>query len=99
VTPASIQIDAGMAGVRFDPGVEAAVYFCCTEALRGFDGPAAVHLAANDGVLTFTIDGAASLNGRLEGLRDRVEALGGGLTVDKDSVIGRVPIRQPAAVA
>jgi signal transduction histidine kinase len=93
-SPASIQVDAGMAGARFDPGVEAAVYFCCTEGLRGFEEPAAVHLAANDGVLTFTIDGAAALNGRLEGLRDRVEALGGALEEDTPGrVRGRVPAR------
>jgi signal transduction histidine kinase len=71
-----------LATTRFDAGVEAAVYFCCTEALRGLDGPATVHLRASDDVLTFTIDGVAAPNGRLESLRDRVEALGGSLDED-----------------
>jgi signal transduction histidine kinase len=79
---ASIEAPAELAGTRFDAAVEAAVYFCCTEALRTVDGPAAVRLAASDGVLTFTIEGVVALNGRLHGLRDRVEALGGSLTAE-----------------
>jgi signal transduction histidine kinase len=97
--PASIDISDDLAATRFDPGVEAAVYFCCTEALRAVNGPAAVHLKASEGVLTFTIDGAAALNGRLEGLRDRVEALGGSLEEDGPGLLrGRVPTRPMVAV-
>jgi signal transduction histidine kinase len=95
----SIDVPAELAGVRFDPGVEAAVYFCCIEALRTVGGPAAVHLSASDGVLSFAIEGAAALDGRLEGLRDRVEALGGSLKEDSPGrVHGRVPARALAAV-
>ena len=32
--PLSIEVSADLVDARFDPGVEAAVYFCCTEALR-----------------------------------------------------------------
>ena len=89
----SIDVPAELAALRFDPGVEAAVYFCCIEVLRTVEGPAAVHLTARNGMLTFAIDGAA-LNGRLEALRDRVEALGGSLEEDKPGhVSGRVPAR------
>jgi signal transduction histidine kinase len=89
----SIEVPPDLVDARFDPGVEAAVYFCCTEALRGADGPASVRLLANNGALTFTIDGVAGLNGRLEGLRDRVEALGGSLA---EKIPGRLDGWLPA---
>jgi signal transduction histidine kinase len=97
--PASIQVDSSMAGARFDPGVEAAVYFCCVEALRGVTAPATVHLSAQDGALTFAVEGAAALDGRLQGLRDRVEALGGGLEAHgPDRLHGWIPTRALAEV-
>jgi signal transduction histidine kinase len=97
--PASIQVDPSVAGVRFDPGVEAAVYFCCVEALRGAATPATVHLSAQDGALTFAVDGATALDGRLQGLRDRVEALGGGLEArGSDRLSGWIPARALAEV-
>jgi signal transduction histidine kinase len=97
--PASIQVDSSVAGVRFDPGVEAAVYFCCVEALRGAATPATVHLFAQDGALTFTVVGAAALDGRLQGLRDRVEALGGGLEAHGSGHLkGWIPTRALAGV-
>jgi signal transduction histidine kinase len=97
--PASIQVDSSVAGARFDPGVEAAVYFCCVEALRGAAAPATVHLSAQDGALTFAVDGAAALDGRLQGLRDRVEALGGGLATNgSDRLNGWIPARPRAEV-
>jgi signal transduction histidine kinase len=85
--PAAIDIPDDLATTRFDPGVETAVYFCCTEALRAADGPASIRLSSSDGALTFTIDGVAAFNGRLDGLRDRVEALGGSL---KEGGPGRI---------
>ena len=96
---ASIESPAELGGTRFDPGVEAAVYFCCTEALRAADGPATVHLMAGAGVLTFAIDGVAALDGRLEGLRDRVEALGGTLARSAAGIAGSIPVRAEAGVA
>jgi signal transduction histidine kinase len=99
VVDTSIDVPAELAASRFDPAVEAAVYFCCIEALRTVDGPVVVHLAERDGMLTFAIDGAAALNGRLEALRDRVEALGGSLEEDKPGHLnGRVPARPVSTV-
>jgi signal transduction histidine kinase len=97
--PAAIDIPDDLTTTRFDPGVEAAVYFCCVEALRAVDGPASVRLSSSDGALTFTIDGVAPLNGRLDGLRDRVEALGGGLEAQgSDRLHGWIPTRALAEV-
>src|SRR2546428_11554659 len=97
--PAVIDTPYDLTTTRFDPGVEAAVYFCCTEALRAIDGPASVRLSSTEGALTFTIDGVATLNGRLEALRDRVEALGGSLQEDIPGRIhGWVPARPMVTV-
>ena len=97
--PAAIDIPDDLATTRFDPGVEAAVYFCCVEALRAVDGPASVGLSSSDGALTFTIDGVAPLDGRLDGLRDRLEALGGGLEAQgSDRLRGWIPTRALAEV-
>ena len=91
--PATIEVAPGLADTRFEPGVEAAIYFCCVEALRGVVGPATIHLTASDGGLGFAIDGAAALDGRMQGLRDRVEALGGSLEEPTPGrVRGRVPL-------
>jgi len=89
---ASVESPAELGSTRFDPGVETAVYFCCTEALRAAAGPATVHLRAGDGVLTFAIEGVAALDGQLEGLRDRVEALGGTLARSASGIAGSVPV-------
>ncbi|MGZ4270287.1 MAG: GAF domain-containing sensor histidine kinase [Solirubrobacteraceae bacterium] len=85
----SVSVDAPAA--RYDPGVEAAVYFVIAEALTNVvkharasraevcvreDGGNLVVDVADDGV------GGAALGAHgLGGLRDRVEALGGALTV------------------
>jgi signal transduction histidine kinase len=97
--PASIHADPGLAEVRFDPGVEAAVYFCCVEALRRVESVATVEIGVIDGALTFAIGGVGALNGRLEGLRDRLEALGGSIKQDQSRQIrGRVPVKPLVAV-
>lgn len=85
---------------RHRPAVEAAAYFCCLEATQnavthGDAGRIEVTLATQDGALRFTVcdDGCGfepSATGRgrgLTNLRDRVDALGGHLTVD--AAVGR----------
>jgi signal transduction histidine kinase len=99
-TTAVFDTSPELATTRFDAGVEAAVYFCCTEALRALADPAIVRLRAGDNVLTFTIDGVAATNGRLESLRDRVEALGGSLEDDAPGRLhGWVPARPLVTVS
>jgi signal transduction histidine kinase len=86
---------------RYPPELEAAVYFCCLEALQnaskhaGEGAKAEVELAERDGALMFTIadDGrgyeAASVNGSagLQNMTDRIGALGGSLRIE--SATGR----------
>ncbi|MEM9038064.1 MAG: ATP-binding protein [Actinomycetota bacterium] len=101
---------------RYAPEVESAVYFTVLEALQntskyaGADS-AFVHLAAANGELEFEItdDGcgfdvaAVGAGTGLRGMADRLEAVGGSVTVDSDPgrgtrVVGAVPIAIRAGV-
>jgi signal transduction histidine kinase len=98
---------------RFDPRAEAAVYFCCVEALRPLAGhpdgpPVTVEVAADGGWIRFVVreggrrGGDASASD-LQVLADRVEAVGGRLEIRMESVegwtiSGRVPAQLPTAV-
>jgi signal transduction histidine kinase len=107
-TSLPIAIEAEAVG-RYPPEVEAAVYFCCAEALQNVAKYAGecnvkVRLGADQGYLTFSVadDGAgfkpaASSSGTgIQGMTDRVEALGGTLQVRAEpgggtTIYGRIP--------
>ena len=75
------RIDAAGLG-RYAPEVESTVYFCCAAALEDA-GPATVRVWHEDGWLAFEV--VCEQQGRdLSGLRDRVGALGGRVTIDCD---------------
>jgi signal transduction histidine kinase len=96
---------------RYPQEVEAAVYFCCLEALQNVAkyanaSSASIRLADRDGTVTFEIsdDGTGfdpertPLGTGLQGMKDRVEALGGSLIVDSSpgagaTVGGSIPSR------
>jgi signal transduction histidine kinase len=108
-SPVPVALDAAGVG-RYPPEVEAAVYFCSLEALNNVAKYAAassveVRLAQSDGHLTFEIrddgtgfDTATVARGTgLQGMSDRVEAIGGSLSVASEpgagtTVSGRVPV-------
>jgi signal transduction histidine kinase len=95
---------------RFSPEVEAAVYFCTLEALQNVAkyanaNGASVRLAAPNGHLTFQVrddgvgfdPGSAGRGTGLQGMADRLEALGGSLEIrsvvgEGTTVLGRIPI-------
>jgi signal transduction histidine kinase len=108
-SPLPVTIDAD--GVdRLPPDLEAAVYFCTLEALQNIGKYAAashaeISLAQHDGRLTFTVvddgvgfDAAAKAYGTgMQGMRDRLDAIGGTLTVRSEpghgtTVTGTVPV-------
>jgi signal transduction histidine kinase len=87
--PLSLHVDAG----RLPLELEAAVYFVCAEALVNIDkhaaastGAIAVTIGGGRAVVTIDDDGAGGAalghGTGLQGLADRVEALGGRLMVD-----------------
>ena len=78
---------------RYPPEIEAAVYFCCLEALQNIAkyadaNGATIHLGRSNGDLTFEVaddgrgfDPATAVGSGLTNMRDRVEAIGGVLEV------------------
>jgi signal transduction histidine kinase len=111
-TPVSIEAD-GLG--RYPAETESAVYFSCLEALQNVAKyadatSAAVRLAQGDGVLTFEVhddgrgfDPAIVGHGTgLQGIADRLAALGGELHVSSrpghgTTIMGRIPVREREA--
>ncbi|HVS04722.1 MAG TPA: hypothetical protein VHK65_00960 [Candidatus Dormibacteraeota bacterium] len=77
---------------RYPSEVEAAIYYCCVEALQGATGPAAVRLGGRDTGVDFSISGCGPLDGRLQRMEDRVEALGGSLQFENGTLGGSIPL-------
>jgi signal transduction histidine kinase len=80
---ASVDVDPG---APYSPVMARTVYLCCIEALEYVRGDAAVTVRDAGGAVEFDVSDWTSPSGnpskgRVEGLRDRVEALGGQLTV------------------
>ena len=90
------------AGARFPPEVAGAVYWCCLEALEraGAGTLATVSVRDEDGAVAFEVVGDGYRSGAgLDLLRDRVEALGGGLTIQSEPgrgmrVSGSLPLSE-----
>ena len=96
---------------RYPQEVEAAVYFCCLEALQNIAKyanatSARVRLADRDGTVSFEVSDDGSgfdpehtpLGTGLQGMKDRLEALGGTFTVESSpdtgtAVAGAIPAR------
>jgi len=109
-TPLPVTIEPEGIG-RYTPEIEATVYFCVLEALQNIVKYAdascvSVALLQADGALTFEVrdDGVgfdpatARLGTGLQGMADRLDAIGGGLEIRSAPgsgarVIGRIPLR------
>jgi hypothetical protein len=90
--PGGTELAVGVAaGRRYAPRVEAAVYFCCAEVLRTGDGPVSVELAEDAGRLVLRVSGGAGRIDR-QGVEDRVEAVGGLLTVADGVLALSIPV-------
>ncbi len=93
ILPTTVTVDTQH---RFESGTEAAVYFCCLEALQnagkhaGDGAKVDINVRETGGVLEFTVeDDGAGFDTRADGaghgfvnMRDRVGALGGSLSVE-----------------
>jgi len=108
-SPTSVAVSA--AGLeRYDQDIEAAVYFACLEALQNVTKYAAathasIELAQRNGSLEFVVidDGSGfdpanvTLGSGLQGMTDRIDAIGGRLTIESEpgggtTVRGSVPV-------
>jgi signal transduction histidine kinase len=108
VSRSPLPVELHVSAERLPSAVEAAAYFVCSEALanvakHALASQAAVHVDVADGVLRIEVadDGVGGVDaGRgsgLRGLADRVEALGGQLTVESPAaqgthVIAEIPL-------
>lgn len=109
--PVPVTIDAAVG--RSSPEVETAAYFCVSEAttnaIKHATPPIHIQVHATDGTLTFSVTDhgpgiaptTATDGSGLTNMTDRIDALGGTLTVTStpngSTVRGRVPIRAAAA--
>jgi signal transduction histidine kinase len=110
---ASIPVEISTDGAgRYPQETEAAVYFCCLEALQNIQkyagaSNAQVALSQTDGVLRFEVsdDGAGfdpaaiGYGTGLQGMADRLDAIGGTLEVRSEpghgtTIVGSVPVRR-----
>jgi signal transduction histidine kinase len=101
---------------RYDPEIEATVYFCCVEALQnaakhgGEGARATIRLREQEDALLFEVaDSGAGLDpartafgAGLTNMRDRLEAIGGGLRIDSTvgrgtRVAGTIPLAETAS--
>jgi signal transduction histidine kinase len=84
----TVELDSTVRTGRFDPEVEAAVYFCCSEAVRTCTGPLTVRLSHRDACVDLFLDGlsprsaSSAPDEHLESMVDRVEAVGGWASLD-----------------
>lgn len=100
---ATLDISPAVSSVRFDPEVEACVYFCCLQAIQNVkrhasNAPIVVKLSAEAGTLAFEVRDAGpgfDTTTTREGtgttiMRDRVEALDGDLEIESTPGRGTV---------
>ena len=113
---ATLPVEVRADGIgRYPQDIEAAVYFCCLEALQNIQKYAAaseatVRLSETDGNLNFEVedDGkgfdteTTPRGSGLNNMADRLETLGGAVTIHRGSagmiVTGRLPVQQVTAV-
>jgi hypothetical protein len=77
----TLEVGASMAGRRFPPQVEAAVHDCCQQAARDLGGPLVVRIANEHGAIELEAVGESGGTVDTEHLVDRVEAIGGSVSL------------------
>jgi signal transduction histidine kinase len=92
-----VRIDV-VASALYPPGIAGAVYFCCLDVLEAVEAgtPVAISVSDEAGTLTFDIAATGYVDAERLPLRDRVEALGGRLTIegsgDETRAVGSLPL-------
>lgn len=86
---AQLLVESSVAGERFAPRVEAAVYFCCVEAVRSAE-VTAIELALDEDLLRQRVHGVTGLDRQT--VEDRVEAVGGSLALADGVLDVTIPV-------
>ena len=94
-----LTIDQSAQGLRFDPGVEAAAYFCVAEATLAFDPPIAASLTVRGNHLLLEVSGSVSEHLELAYMRDRIEATSGSLAITHRDDRTVIELSAPCAAA
>jgi len=94
-----LTVETAARGLRFDPRVEAAAYFCVAEVARASDDPVDVVLSVHDDRLNLRISGSGGDGLSVSHMRDRVEATGGSVSIDSRDGHAVVDVRAPATGA
>lgn len=94
-----LTVEDSAAGLRFDPRVEAAAYFCVAEATRALHDPVEVVLSVHREELHLSMSGAEGGGLSLTHMRDRVEAAGGSVSATNRAGRTFVDIRAPSVRA
>ena len=89
---ATLQVEPSAQGRRFSARVEAAVYFCCAQAVGSGGAVRSVALAVTGDTLVHTVTGLAGDALDLQGISDRAEAVGGQITVEDDVLRLSIPL-------
>jgi signal transduction histidine kinase len=91
-----LTVEDSAAGLRFDPNVEAAAYFCVAEATRAFTQPIAVNLAVHGDRMLIGVSGTDGGGLSLGHMRDRIEAAGGSVSTAREDGLTLVEVRAPS---
>jgi GAF domain-containing protein len=95
-SPGHLTVEGTAVRRRFDPRVEAAAYFCVAEGARELGGPVRVVLDTVGAELHLRVSGTDDGELPMRHMRDRVEAVGGSVSlVDRDGGV-TLDIRAPA---
>jgi len=97
--PGRLTVEDSAAGLRFDPRVEAAAYFCVAEATRAFDRPIVVTLSVHEDQLHLNMSGSEDGGLSMSHMRDRIEATGGSVSATSHNGRTFVEVRAPARPA
>jgi signal transduction histidine kinase len=90
-------VEDSASGVRFEPPVEAAAYFCAAEAARVLAEPVVVVITTNSEALQLVVSGRDGGALPLGHMRDRVGAAGGSfsITAEDDQTVVEVKLPTP----
>ena len=89
----ALHVGASAAGQRFSPRVEAAVYFCCAEALRSASSLSTFVLSVTGDDLVLEVTGVPASEVDLQAIGDRVGAVAGSVTTEPGQIRLTIPVR------
>jgi signal transduction histidine kinase len=92
-----LEVSPDARGQRFAARVEGAVYFAATRAAGTGLGPGSVTLGVDEDGVCCTVTGADPSPRDLEGIRDRVQAVGGSLRSSSGTLELRIPLTSSLA--